>query len=100
MFDLWPNRTGRRAVSGVRRGRSGVPRRALIVTVLALVLVAAAAGGALAGGGAPSVETERASAVGRTGATLNAFVNPNGSAVSECYFEYGTSESALTGKAP
>jgi hypothetical protein len=39
----------------------------------------------------PAVVTQAASAVTDTGATLNATVNPNGSEVSECKFEYGTS---------
>jgi hypothetical protein len=80
------------------KGRSR--RRPLLgAAVLALVLVAMSATAALAGGGAPTVETEKASPVGRTSAVLNASVNPNGSAVSECYFEYGSSESSLTGTA-
>ena len=41
---------------------------------------------------APAVLTETASALGRTSATLNATVNPDGVTVSECEFEYGTSE--------
>jgi hypothetical protein len=41
---------------------------------------------------APTVKTEPASLVVQTSATLNATVNPNGSEVSECRFEYGTSE--------
>ncbi len=39
---------------------------------------------------APTAETNAASAVGQTGATLNAMVNPNGFEVTECEFEYGT----------
>jgi hypothetical protein len=38
----------------------------------------------------PSVETQAASAVGETSATLNASVNPRGGALSACTFEYGT----------
>jgi hypothetical protein len=38
----------------------------------------------------PTVETKAASAVSQTGATLNATVNPNGSEVGACSFEYGT----------
>src|SRR3984893_3865013 len=38
----------------------------------------------------PTVKTDPASAVGQTTATLNATVNPNGSEVSECKLEYGT----------
>jgi phosphodiesterase/alkaline phosphatase D-like protein len=37
----------------------------------------------------PSVETDAASPVGLTGATLNATVNPNGATVSDCHFDYG-----------
>ena len=40
---------------------------------------------------APSVVTKAASPIGETSATLNATVNPSGSEVTECEFEYGTS---------
>ena len=40
----------------------------------------------------PAVVTGAASSVNQTLATLNATVNPNGGEVSECKFEYGTSE--------
>src|SRR5262245_57659298 len=39
----------------------------------------------------PRVETQPASSLTQTGATLNATVNPNGNEVSSCTFEYGTS---------
>jgi len=39
---------------------------------------------------APTVETTPASSVTQAGATLNATVNPEGSEVSACTFEYGT----------
>jgi phosphodiesterase/alkaline phosphatase D-like protein len=42
---------------------------------------------------APTVVTGAASAVAQSSATLNATVNPNGSEVTECTFEYGTSTS-------
>jgi phosphodiesterase/alkaline phosphatase D-like protein len=38
----------------------------------------------------PIVATGDASAISETGATLNGIVNPNGEAVTECKFEYGT----------
>jgi hypothetical protein len=41
----------------------------------------------------PIVETKKATAVGETAAMLNATVDPNGSEVSECKFEYGASTS-------
>src|SRR5205085_42339 len=41
----------------------------------------------------PAVKTEPASGVTQTTATLNASVNPNGSEVSECKLEYGTTTS-------
>jgi iron transport multicopper oxidase len=41
--------------------------------------------------GAPTVQTNPATSVERTSATLNATVNPNGGSVSQCQFEYGTS---------
>ncbi len=41
----------------------------------------------------PAVVTEAASAVTRTSATLNATVNPEGTEVTDCHFEYGTSPS-------
>jgi hypothetical protein len=76
-------------------------RRPLIVgSILVVALLASGAIGALASGGAPTVETEHVSAVGRTSVALNAVVNPNGSPVSECYFEYGTTESGLSSTAP
>ncbi|MCW3027895.1 MAG: hypothetical protein JWN81_1106 [Solirubrobacterales bacterium] len=42
---------------------------------------------------APTAETDPASGVGQTAATLNAMVNPNGGEVSDCHFEYGTTAS-------
>jgi alpha-tubulin suppressor-like RCC1 family protein len=53
--------------------------------------IAAGDGQSVALVGRPSVATESASAVTKASATLNATVNPNGHAVSECKFEYGTS---------
>ena len=44
-------------------------------------------------GAPPSASTEAASAITTTTASLNAKVNPNGSQVTECRFEYGTSAS-------
>jgi acetyl esterase/lipase len=41
---------------------------------------------------APAVVTGSASSVTQTSATLNATVNPEGGAVSDCHFDYGTSE--------
>ena len=41
--------------------------------------------------GPPVVETGAASSLTQTSATLNATVNPQGAAVSDCHFEYGTS---------
>jgi hypothetical protein len=41
----------------------------------------------------PVVSTGQASGVSETGATLHGTVNPNGEAVSECRFEYGTEAS-------
>src|SRR5208283_2562936 len=38
---------------------------------------------------APTLETKPASAITQTTATLNATVNPNGSEVSKCEFQYG-----------
>jgi hypothetical protein len=53
---------------------------------------------------APIVETKAASEIKQTTATLNATVNPNGSEVTECKFEYGTSttytQSATCSPAP
>ncbi len=75
-------------------------RRPLLAgLVLALALVGVGAVSALAGGGAPAVELERPSGLGRTDVVLNGLVNPNGAAVSECYFEYGTSEGSLSSQA-
>jgi len=41
----------------------------------------------------PGVSTEAATAVTGTSATLNGKVDPEGEAISECYFEYGTEAS-------
>ncbi len=88
------------AVRGGLRRRPRVRLGALSGAIaLGLTLAAVGAISATAAGGAPTVETERASA-GRTSLVLNASVNPNASAVSECYFEYGSSESALESKVP
>lgn len=79
-------------------------RTTLAVALLALVLVTGSA--ALANGGArlslagygygygipPEVNTEAASLVTPTSATLNATVNPEGQTVTECYFEYWGTE--------
>jgi IPT/TIG domain len=40
----------------------------------------------------PSVESAAVSSLGQVSATLSAIVDPNGGTVSECRFEYGTSE--------
>jgi phospholipase C len=45
------------------------------------------------GHGPPAVETGAASSTAQTTATLNATVNPDEGAVSDCHFEYGTSSS-------
>jgi hypothetical protein len=84
------------------RPRHHLRRRGLLAGLtLALALVFAGTGaiGALAGGGAPTVETEHPNSLARTSVELTGSVNPNSSAVSECYFEYGTSESSLTSTA-
>ena len=50
---------------------------------------------------ANTVETEAAAPIGRTGATLNGTMRPEGEAFSACYFEYGLDSAAtLEGKAP
>jgi hypothetical protein len=41
----------------------------------------------------PSAVTEAAAPIAQTSATLNGQVNPNGTAISECEFEYGTTSS-------
>jgi hypothetical protein len=41
----------------------------------------------------PPVNTERPASVQETSATLNGSVNPEGEALTECYFEYGVEES-------
>ncbi len=85
---------------GRRHGRIASRRRSLLAGLtLTLVLVGIGPIGALASGGAPTVETEGASAIARTSAVLHAVVNPNSSPVGECYFEYGTSESSLGSRA-
>jgi phosphodiesterase/alkaline phosphatase D-like protein len=42
---------------------------------------------------APTAVTQAASRIGQNAAQLNASVNPNGGNVSDCHFEYGTTES-------
>jgi hypothetical protein len=49
-----------------------------------------------AGPEAPEVETEPPNEIGRTDAVLRATVNPEGSQVSKCEFEYGTTPSLGT----
>jgi thermitase len=44
-------------------------------------------------GSQPTAETNAASSITRTSATVNGTVNPNGSTVTDCHFEYGPSES-------
>ena len=44
-------------------------------------------------GAKPNADTEQASAITATAATLNAKVDPNGAEVTECRFEYGTGPS-------
>jgi PKD repeat protein len=44
-------------------------------------------------GETPIVTTEGASAISQTAATLSGSVNPNGHAVTSCFFEYGTTTS-------
>ena len=91
-------RSGRRRRPRTRM--SALRRPLLVALVLAMAVAAVSAIGALASGGAPTAETEHATSIARTSVVLNAAVNPNGSAVSECYFEYGTSEASLTSTAP
>ncbi len=74
-------------------GRRTIRRVLILASAMVVALAAFGAIGAVAGGGAPTVETENASAIGRTGFTLNATVNPNSTRVTECDFEYGTTES-------
>lgn len=76
----------------VSRGRGRGRRAGVAALALALAVVAVGVSAAVAAGGAPTVETERVVRPQRTSAVLRASVNPNGSAVSECYFEYGATE--------
>jgi hypothetical protein len=77
----------------VLENRGAPPWRALVAAaLLTLMLAALLPGAARAEALAPGVTTERASSVAKTTATLNATVDPNEGTVSECYFEYGTSE--------
>jgi hypothetical protein len=89
-------RNSRSTGDGRRAHRMAIGTLALLVAVVGLAL---SAPGALASS-PPSVVSEKASEIGRGGAVLNAVVNPNGSEVTECDFEYGTSESSLTGVVP
>jgi uncharacterized delta-60 repeat protein len=60
-----------------------------------IVVGSAPSGGSIArylAGSTVAVVTEPASSVTQTSATLNATVNPEGGTVSDCHFDYGTSE--------
>jgi phosphodiesterase/alkaline phosphatase D-like protein len=87
-----------------RRAARRLPRRRALTLALALALLGTLALGAASAsasfGEEPSVLNQGATGVGRTSATLNALVDPNGSNVEECEFEYGTSPSALTQSVP
>ncbi len=94
-----PNAYGPRT-RALREGGTLLGRRLLAGALLTAALVLAGPGGALAGGAAPTVETEGVRELARTSAVLTAAVNPNGTTVTECDFEYGTSESSLPDRAP
>ena len=85
--------------AGRPRRRAALRRPLLLALALAALAVAGSAIAALASGGSPTAVTEHATSIARTSVVLNASVNPNGTNVTECYFEYGTSESALTSTA-
>ena len=85
-------RPGADGTGSPRTRLAALARRWPAAALLALTVLALSAIGAVAGGGAPTVETQAASGVGRSGFVLNATVNPNGSPVGECVFEYGTTE--------
>lgn len=85
-----------RAVTSPPRRRKPPAGAVLLTAAVALLLLALSAIAATASGGAPTVETEPANGVGRTGFVLKAMVNPNGSPVTECVFEYGTTETLGT----
>jgi hypothetical protein len=72
-----------------RRIGGALRARAVVVGALTLASLGATASSAAAVG-EPTVETKAASPVAPTSATLNGSVNPNGSEVTECKFEYGT----------
>jgi phosphodiesterase/alkaline phosphatase D-like protein len=72
---------------GRRLRRYGLVGAVAMVTFLAFGVQVAAASPE-----APTVVTGSASSITETEATLNATVNPNGSEVTECKFEYGQSE--------
>src|SRR5258707_3395227 len=93
--DRWAREPSGRGPSRRHRSIAALLRPRLATLGLALVVLGLGAIGAFASAGAPTVETEHATAVGRTSVMLNPSLNPNGSAVNECYFEYGTSESSL-----
>ena len=67
-------------------GRSSAVSTTRLATVTPLPSV-------LSGSLAPTVVTEPASSVTQISAVLNATVNPNGTVVEDCHFEYGTSTS-------
>ncbi len=65
-------------------------RRRAVAPLLVLCALGASATGVKAETLPPSVSTQRASGVTQDAATLNGFVDPRGSEITECEFEYGT----------
>lgn len=100
-----PGREARRRGAAAARLLTALAAMAACMLVFASVASAhRASGGAFAfsangfrpdgaGSGAPGVETGQATDITRTTALLNATVNPNGSNVTECYFEWGPNKS-------
>jgi hypothetical protein len=77
--------------------------RSIVAGAVALAISAAAATRALAGS-APTATSAPASSITHTSAMVNGFVNPNGSEVTECRFEFGLTifyeKSALCSPSP
>ena len=80
------------------RGHGATRRRLLALGAVLSLLAAMSFSPALARAEVceePQLLIQSATAIARTSATLNALVNPNGSAVEECELEYGTSKTGV-----
>jgi hypothetical protein len=78
------------AGSTMPTGKSRVRTGSVFACLLGLLAFAGSSAPAALAADPPLAETEGATAISDTGATLNGRVNPNGVAVTTCRFQYGT----------